>query len=451
MRRTSSVLTMARPGTPTSSDSGSVKGVEPPSAPPPLAPPTNAVSPEIPSPIPESPAREAAANNEDQSATGPSPLSNEVVPSPITDVPPVLDPAPVEPTAPSVPEPPSDSNITAAVQPVEAPVPVAETDSNTTAVVQPVEAPVAETDSNTTAAVQPVEAPVAETELPKTTVTRIFESATGPGAFTDEPEELPPRENGPVAEVAQGSAQDNTPNAGDSQPTREVVADSSAAPDTPPGLEMPAPTYFDHKSPTVAVESITVSTPEFKKAVDENTSEDQSPSSQTTARPPEADVSVKFDEPFVSVAMPAPPVIDDHPASIPLTAPAAAPTYDLDFSGNNLWGSNVSKQNSPARSTIPVPVEDPFADPVPSINPPKITVTHEIPDEPDVIVMPSPIHNVRPSRQVIINHHNGKCVLIPSSRSTASMRSGIPSSSHGHYEHEYVQPSDLDGSLKSAQ
>ncbi|KAL0950327.1 hypothetical protein HGRIS_010298 [Hohenbuehelia grisea] len=106
MRRTSSVLTLSRPGTPsrasseadasslhkidTTTSAASAPPSEPASAP---APAPSRDGSHVPSPIPESPAREAAASEDDivtKPATGPSPLSKDVVnaESPATEVPP---------------------------------------------------------------------------------------------------------------------------------------------------------------------------------------------------------------------------------------------------------------------------------------------------------------------------------------------------------------------------
>ncbi|KAK0212739.1 hypothetical protein DFS33DRAFT_1377207 [Desarmillaria ectypa] len=77
VRRTSSILSLSRPGTPSGSDTSSVKNIEARSAV--VSTPDPAVH-EAPSPIAESPAREAAAVASDTpQPTGPSPLAQTIV------------------------------------------------------------------------------------------------------------------------------------------------------------------------------------------------------------------------------------------------------------------------------------------------------------------------------------------------------------------------------------
>ncbi|KAK0461163.1 uncharacterized protein EV420DRAFT_1640659 [Desarmillaria tabescens] len=77
VRRTSSILSLSRPGTPSGSDTSSVKNVEARSA---VVPTPDPAVHEAPSPIAESPAREAAAVASDTpQPTGPSPLAQTIV------------------------------------------------------------------------------------------------------------------------------------------------------------------------------------------------------------------------------------------------------------------------------------------------------------------------------------------------------------------------------------
>lgn len=377
MRRTSSILTITRPATSSSSDSGSVKGVERSSSPTPSTTATPPPPPPgVPSPIAESPAREAAANAEE---TEPKP----VVGSPLAQ------------------------EVVSSATPVAMPEAAAADDAPTPAVVP------AETAAETA---QPTEEPNSEAQP----TGQIFESAAGPGAFTDEPESIRTTEEPRIAEstTTQVIEESSPPppaiveskKAEDTTLSQESKVDQPAAPEgpvAPPGLNGQA-NYFDTTSPpTAVVEPTTAVVPEtFKEVVIENTT--------VESPPPPSHLNPVHDTEVAPPVITMPEIVEQAPTPIAATTPAA--TYDLDIEGNELWGSNFGKPNPSDKIRMPVP-EDPFADPVSSPSP-KITVTRELAaEEVDPIVMPTPpVHNVRPSRSI------------------QSIRSVVPSTRSGHFE-----------------
>ncbi|KDR84460.1 hypothetical protein GALMADRAFT_714456 [Galerina marginata CBS 339.88] len=234
MRRASTVLAISRPGTPSERDSDSLslrrsssrEIIQGPSG---LSVPPQPAETSLPTPIAESPAREAEAIQ--QETVGPSPLARQAT-------------EPVEET----PAPPSE--------PTEAATPAVE--------------PSADTEEQATSPTGYIPPPV------------IDSSAGNPGAFTDDPEALPPTglvldpyAAPPVAEPAPAEAAPAEPAA--AEPTlAEPVAAEIEEPkpvEAPPALE-PSTSYFD--KPEVeslldvdTAEPMTIA--EFNEAVVNNT------------------------------------------------------------------------------------------------------------------------------------------------------------------------------------
>ncbi|TFK33262.1 hypothetical protein BDQ12DRAFT_727898 [Crucibulum laeve] len=453
VRRTSSVLTISRPATPSvnsdrDSDSTSIRQVTPArvdTTTAALAPPPPSQGVFAPSPIAESPAREAAASD-DNIPIGPSPLSRQ--------------------------EPVSESVLVANPEPL--------------------------------ARVEEATSPAGYTPPP------VLDSTVGnPGAFTDEPEELPqptviedpysskpasvfnlPRhesEPQPLAEssselskaveepATDASGHDSEPHATEEshEPVQERTLTESIA-EEPPAPEPPVldahPSYFD-KPVVESVHEYDPSeqiSPGFAKAIEEN-----SPVAETTPElqafgdghsqdareAPSTHVDREVEAPYIpsepvpqashpipipsKQPEPKPYVIGDvfytqgknttaeqantdagasyrvmpmpvHEQSLPPVSIYSLPAYEI-HEGHQVWGGKApteATRDAPSMpipsgtagngdasvrsqaSSVRLPAEDPFADPAPTI-----TVSH-----PDMMPLPNP-HVSETHQQLPVENH----------------------------------------------
>ncbi|RDB19890.1 hypothetical protein Hypma_013085 [Hypsizygus marmoreus] len=426
VRRASSVLVATRPSTPSIAssdrdDATSIKGIN--TTPAVLAPPNHPVA-TAPSPIAESPIREQAATQEQVAPVGPSPL-------------------------------------------VQAPVAATEAAPSPPDVIQT--------------------SPVQEYTPPPL----MDSSATGPGAFTDEPDELPQPQ---IIRDPSLRAPEST-DGHESIPQAVVVApaplpESIPERSTPVALETKA--YFDIPVQDESLgDNVPLSQPTeaFKKAIDEDVFSGPSALATDATILPEEETGHAIAEPLHDAVqapqMPTPeyrpavlPPVSPEPAHVedaakdvqqpfaqplhnmptPVPEPAAAPAYPtplFDFnSGQEVWGGVPHKADDGAPkivrngnastrsrvSSIQMPLEDPFADPIA----PRITVSHA-----DHSGMPHPHLSEQQQPTESYDGARGPIVMplppvndvIPSKsiRDVASTQS-LKGSSRGNYETDETRP-----------
>ncbi|CAA7259460.1 unnamed protein product [Cyclocybe aegerita] len=353
LRRTSTLLSIARPGTP-SRENGSDKDSDTASlrrstsrsslsGPSTLAPPAPAPQVSAPSPIAESPAREELAVQQD--IVGPSPLAKQTT----------AEPESIEAAVTASPEP--------------APVPAR-----------------AET-------VEDIASPVGYIPPPV-----IDSSAGNPGAFTDEPEDLPQ----PEVAVDPFAASNTGPPVPPVEEAKSEVAPQPAIEEpavqpqviTAPALEQ-TPSYFDKpmaESMKSAESLVPASRAEFAEAVEQNTAieaaapkaEVQQPTlpSAPAAQAQEPDyehgeaASYYRGDPSMPIAephrvtepeheaeqQPAEPEVVQQPihAPVPQLSTTVMPSYDLpEYSHQEIWGGASHGQAPKPHDVWSAPSQDP--------------------------------------------------------------------------------------------
>ncbi|KAJ7595978.1 hypothetical protein C8J56DRAFT_923679 [Mycena floridula] len=356
MRRTSSVLSITRPSPP-HSDSGSIKGDTPSRKqsdassikqtdassiveaenPPTLAPVEPVRSPGLPSPIAESPAREAAASVDDlfpPKVPVQSPLSQEVVP---VESPPAVEPVvvPAEDQASSQPavapadeKPPMEPTVAPVEEPTSTAPAIVDESASTQPAIVPIEEPAL------------TQSPSQESATPSAPIMMPTSESVGPGAFTDEPEEMSIHHE---AESVEQTA---------SKPDVAVEAPLPIASEAPSNGD-----YFaipPSLSSTGAFDDPWALEPlKMPAAVDE-----EAPRAIVEATP---DV------------IPAPEIVVVNPVVQVMTEPQAQvsePTQQISAPEPQIpepFHFQQERSAPPIEGHVGMPSEDPFADPVPSI------------------------------------------------------------------------------------